>query len=463
MSLRSLLAFALVTAAACGLKDPDPAQIYAGPAQPEPDPPLPAVGPLTPSSPIAGWRWVDLPGTVCRDGSSTGIAYQVPVGPDGRPRSDKLMIFLQGGGACLNAGCVEQLNRSRFDQDAWKQKLCTHLDGCAPDAPGADPDARWRTRTLADGPWFGVLDGDRGNPFADWTKVFIPYCSGDWHAGLAPDPIAIGLGTSRFLGSRNLQHSLAALVALVGTDHAKVLVTGNSAGGIGAFLNFHRFADVFGAERTYLLSDAGPLYPDEHVASCGAARVKNLWRMDRSFPVLPGCPGEDCPWNADDWISLRLRTLFEEYGRGRAGARRAGSRMGLVVSDRDSYATVSFFAFADGCRRLVRPALPSATQRAAAEQAVADATTSLVDELYDQYEDVKAFVVHDTSQHQWMYARPWWTERFVERGTGESVALLDWVGAMLDEDPRWGHVHLEAPPAAPITVDVVEAVRHDAR
>ena len=53
MSLRSLLAFALVTAAACGLKDPDPAQIYAGPAQPEPDPPLPAVGPLTPSSPIA--------------------------------------------------------------------------------------------------------------------------------------------------------------------------------------------------------------------------------------------------------------------------------------------------------------------------------------------------------------------------------------------------------------------------
>ncbi len=463
MRTLSLLTLAVTAAVAgCGLKDADPAHIYDGPAQPQVDPPLPDVGQLTSSPAIAGWRWVGLPRTVCRDGSSTGIAFQIPTGPDGRPRTDKLLVFMQGGGACLNAGCVESLNRSRFSEQAWNQKLCAHLDSCAVDGATTDVDARWRPRTPEAGPWFGVLDGDPANPFADWTKVYIPYCSGDWYAGLNATPIEIGAGSSRFLGSQNLQHSLAAMLALVGTDFDKVLVTGNSAGGIGALLNFQRFADVFGPERTYLISDAGPLYPDEHVAGCGSARIKNLWRMDRSFPVVDGCPGEDCPWNADSWISLRLRWLFDGYARGVAGAPHPGSRMALVVSDRDSYATASFFAFANDCRRLLSPALPTASQRAAAEAAVVAATDDLVADVFDHYEGVKAFVVHDTSVHQWMFGRAWWRETFIDRETGATVSLAAWVAAMLDEDPAWGHAHVRAP-GAPTAADMVEAVREEGR
>ena len=43
------------------------------------------------------WTWVPFADAKCRDGSSTGIAVNPSSG------SDKLMIFLQGGGACFNA------------------------------------------------------------------------------------------------------------------------------------------------------------------------------------------------------------------------------------------------------------------------------------------------------------------------------------------------------------------------
>ena len=43
------------------------------------------------------WTWVDFPGAKCRDGSDTGI------GVNFNAASDKVMIYMEGGGACYNA------------------------------------------------------------------------------------------------------------------------------------------------------------------------------------------------------------------------------------------------------------------------------------------------------------------------------------------------------------------------
>src|SRR5215471_1057250 len=48
---------------------------------------------LTPQT----WTWIPVDGAICRDGSKTG--FGVSVGTE----TDKLMIYLEGGGACFNA------------------------------------------------------------------------------------------------------------------------------------------------------------------------------------------------------------------------------------------------------------------------------------------------------------------------------------------------------------------------
>src|ERR1039457_1625778 len=55
-----------------------------------------------PNAPVAGlsnrtWNWVPFEAAHCRSGSSTGI------GINPNPTSDKLLILLEGGGACFDA------------------------------------------------------------------------------------------------------------------------------------------------------------------------------------------------------------------------------------------------------------------------------------------------------------------------------------------------------------------------
>jgi hypothetical protein len=51
--------------------------------------------------PITGtdktWTWIPFPDTQCRDGSPAGVSVNLNSG------SNKVMIFLEGGGACFSA------------------------------------------------------------------------------------------------------------------------------------------------------------------------------------------------------------------------------------------------------------------------------------------------------------------------------------------------------------------------
>src|ERR1700760_689819 len=84
------LALALLPQFACGGDD----------AKPEANIVLPtftATGmPLTEA--VEGtWTWIDFPNTTCRDGSPSGI------GVIKNSASTKLMIYLEGGGACFDS------------------------------------------------------------------------------------------------------------------------------------------------------------------------------------------------------------------------------------------------------------------------------------------------------------------------------------------------------------------------
>ncbi|MBA3547544.1 MAG: hypothetical protein H0T76_13755, partial [Nannocystis sp.] len=108
--------------------------------------------PLPPAVPGA-WTWIDFPESRCRNGTTTGIGVRYG-------SSDKLAIFFEGGGACFNsATCLLNdgfSNFGSFQFGAWKLGIGV-------------------------GGIFNHKNAD--NPVADWNFIYVPYCTGDVHAG----------------------------------------------------------------------------------------------------------------------------------------------------------------------------------------------------------------------------------------------------------------------------------------
>ncbi len=99
----------------------------------------------------ASWTRIDPAGnTTCSDGSDFAFFARLK-------DPSKLLVFFQGGGAC------------------WSGRTCSadRMGTFRPTIAKADP---------ANGK--GIFDLDHGeNPFADYSVVYVPYCTGDLHLG----------------------------------------------------------------------------------------------------------------------------------------------------------------------------------------------------------------------------------------------------------------------------------------
>ncbi|WP_243338003.1 pectinacetylesterase family protein [Anaeromyxobacter soli] len=248
------------------------------------------------------WRWIDLPGTSCSDGSPTGIAVN-------RGDGDDLLVFLDGGGAC------------------WDALTCFTL-GLAKPGPFAAPEFAARS---ADVPGTILDRSAPGNPFARYTLVFVPYCTGDVHAG---DEIQRYPGSPRrwfHKGRINVALALDWLDAHLGAP-PKVVVSGASAGGFGALLAFDSFRRRWPATRGYLVDDSGPPLVGDDFSTAVRAAWFVSWRLDEV--LLPLC-GTRC---AED-LSQIFPTLSARY---------PGDRLALLSSTRDS--VIRTFAFLEPAR-----------------------------------------------------------------------------------------------------------------
>ncbi len=212
---RALLSFALpllVAAAGCG-----------GQSTPGGDPP---------AGPSANWSWIDVDGAFCGDGSPTGIAVY--------PGSSDLLVFLDGGGAC------------------WTWDTCFgNIRSIITAGPFGAAQLPLRMAVGAD----SVLDaGAASDPFAGWTKVFVPYCTGDVHSG---DTVTTYTGpqgqTAAFhhVGHANVLAALGRIVAEVPAP-SRVVVSGSSAGGFGSFINYPTLRASWPDAPGYLVDDSGP-------------------------------------------------------------------------------------------------------------------------------------------------------------------------------------------------------------
>lgn len=209
----------------------------------------------------------DLAATgVCMDGSPGGV-YHAPAGS--AANASRLVVHLEGGGECRSArACAAWAFRSG-SSTRWPalHVLPESLPNAWPGSP-MDPSAA-------------------ANPdFHDWAKAFVPYCSGDLHSGTRTERSA-ALGGFYFAGHRLLAASLVQLRRLwPGYAPSHVLVTGSSAGGIGAIAHADFFADFWPGAVVKVSPEAGLFYPPvASVRDHGARR-----------PTPPAATGMHAEW-----------------------------------------------------------------------------------------------------------------------------------------------------------------------
>lgn len=236
------------------------------------DPNMPA---LPKGKDYSGWTWVDVPGSVCRDGSGAGYYYRLG-------KSKSLLIYLNGGGACADPFFCG-LNPVNVNQDLPIELLI----GGAPNLL-LGPNA---SRQIA--PEEGMFKrAEPKNPVADWDMIYVPYCTGDIHAGARRDVTVPGVsGKQQFAGYTNFGLFLESFgPSFAGADRA--LLTGSSAGGFGTLMNFDRTQEYFKKWEIELMgiSDSGIPMRNQYMAKCLQKRWREYWGLNDILPKdCKGC------------------------------------------------------------------------------------------------------------------------------------------------------------------------------
>jgi hypothetical protein len=316
-----------------------------------------------------GWTWVDVPGMGCDDGSGTGVAVNLAPGGGG-----DLFIYFMGGGACWDASTCFVLNTSvhgPFGKAQW-------------DGTGAPSVAHALDRARA------------SNPFRDMSYVFVPYCTGDLHAGsnvatydvLGPRMVA-------HVGRRNVEALLPRLRATFQAP-ARLVIAGSSAGGYGATLNYDLIRGAYPQARAELVDDAGPLLEGDGIPADDRAAWWANWHLgDVVDPLCTDCRAD---------LSRLYPALVAKYPQ---------DRMALLTSLQDSVIRTYFLIllgldFEQRLRALVTDRLaPTATFR--------------------------TFAIPGES-HTLLGA--------VDTTTSGGFTLEAWLAAMLARDPAWATVGL---------------------
>lgn len=138
--------------------------------------------------------------------------------------------------------------------------------------------------------------------------VFVPYCTGDLHAG-ANVMAYPGGPTIHHTGGTNTQ-AFVDLLAHEFADAPTVWVMGSSAGGYGATLNFHRFSAW---SDLHLMEDSSPFIP----FLAGYDQLQSSWKPQFPQP----CSGCDTSFTA----------VFDAVV-----AQHPNSRIGLMTWDDDA-------------------------------------------------------------------------------------------------------------------------------
>ena len=220
----------------------------------------------------------------CSDGSEFNFWVR-------KANPKKVVFYLEDGGACFSA------------------ETCARDSGVYQTTVGEGPTGEG-----------GIFDfADERNPFADYSVVYVPYCTGDVHVGDATTKYASDL-TVHHKGYLN---GTAALDWLAATfpGASEVVVIGESAGSIAAPLYGGLVSDRLPDTRITVLADGSGSYPDapavnEIIAAWGAGNALPSWTENAgktaerwSFPGLFIQSG----WHDPEIVFARHDYAYDEH------------------------------------------------------------------------------------------------------------------------------------------------------
>lgn len=343
-------------------------------------------GPQPPAEPPRGapvvpngqpWMWVPVPESRCMNGTSTGFGVNFSRG------SNRLLIVLEGGGACFDATtcAVGTLHSDGFNE------------------------ATFRTVMVALGSSGAFNRNSGSNPFANWNYVFVPYCSGDIHGG---DTTRSSTGRTH-VGYRNMGHFLARILPTFSGTNAveSVVIAGSSAGGFGAAWNYDRTARAFAPTPVHLLDDSGPIFSQTYLRPCLLDRFRAAWNLDSTMPA--GCVA--CRTRGASMLDV-LRFVMRRH---------TGRRFGLISSQYDSVIrTFMSYGYSPGCD--APGFFPLSDFR--------DGLLELRTTVGAEFSAFKSFIVPGDI-HTWLMT----DIQFATRIDGVSIA--EWSGQLATGAPAW--------------------------
>ncbi len=209
-----------------------------------------AAAPDTTEAPVAIGEWMSIrpDDCECSDGSPFEL-WQRPADPT------RVLLYLEGGGACFNA------------------------ETCSPASP-----IFTKNLELGQAPGGnGIFDADNPeNPFADYSIVYVPYCTGDVHLGDRINEYTDTLTISH-TGFDNASSGLDTVIADY-PDVEHLVVAGSSAGSIPAPTFAGLAADALPDAEIVAFGDASGAYPDLPELN---ARVGSEWGVLANVPDWP--------------------------------------------------------------------------------------------------------------------------------------------------------------------------------
>jgi hypothetical protein len=238
------------------------------------------------------WLKIEPPGIVCGNNS------QYKIFANFSDKSDNLVVVFEPGGAC------------------WDYDSCTGKNGIrgAANVDGL-PDDHWTFASIIS-PFLSRFAEE--NPSRDWNMVYVPYCTGDVHTGNrvvtytstgSPDV------TFHHQGHAAVQEVVKWLDGSF-THVPKLLVTGCSAGGVGALVNYRFLRNgIRAVQKSYLLDDSGPVFPSSGYSAPMHAMIRSAWDLDSLAPQMPpgfvlDDMGSANTALADEFPGDRLATTF---------------------------------------------------------------------------------------------------------------------------------------------------------
>jgi hypothetical protein len=194
---------------------------------------------------------------------------------------------------------------------------------------------------VAQVPWSnGIFDFTHtDNPFKGWNEVYIPYCTGDVHFGTNDNgTVATSVITGgHFVGYNNMKLFIGHLVPTF-PNLARIVLTGSSAGGLGAALNLGMVQDAFTTNvPVTVLDDSAAAFPDPtYMPACLQKEIRDTFGFDNALPS--DCAS--CFQSDGSGLMEIIKYWHKKY---------ASAKIGLVMSVHDQIFRLFFASGANNC------------------------------------------------------------------------------------------------------------------